>query len=57
MLKTKHRIRTKLRLKSENIQHLHISQLQYINGAMMNSPEPECSLRTAPCPSNNRADC
>ena len=43
MLKARNRLRTKLMLKSETIQHLHTSQLQYINGAQIYSPEPECS--------------
>jgi hypothetical protein len=62
VLKTKHRARIKLTLKSETIQHLDASQLQYINGALMNSPEPECSLRTAfvsypSCPTYGPATC
>jgi hypothetical protein len=47
MLRTKHRAQAKLTLKSETIQHLHTSQLLYINGAKINSPEPKCSEITA----------
>jgi hypothetical protein len=43
VLKTKYRARTKLTLKAETIQHLYMSQLQYINGAAIYSPEPLCS--------------
>jgi hypothetical protein len=57
MLKTKYRARAKLTLKSETIQHLHTSQLQYVNGAQLYSPEPLCSLRTGPCASQNDNDC
>lgn len=49
MLKTKHRARAKLTLKSETIQHLEISELRYIAGALIYSPEPECSYITALC--------
>jgi hypothetical protein len=46
MLKTKHRARAKMTLKSETIQHLDTSQLRYINGAVIYSPEPDCSRLT-----------